>query len=189
MGTKSEQKRQMILDRARELFAERGFRDVTMKDVAEACGISRGGLYLYYSGTGELFEDVLRMESEAPGESFSRAIAGGASPAEILCLFLNEQQEELLRREDTLALAGYEYAFRTKESPLGEKFTDSAAVLEQLIRAGVRSGELRCTDPAAAAMNIMYAVEGMKIAARTVGITAQTVQTQIDLILERLING
>ena len=46
MGAKSEQKKAYILEVAKEVFIEKGFRTVTMKDIVEACEISRGGLYL-----------------------------------------------------------------------------------------------------------------------------------------------
>ena len=62
MGEKSVQKRKYILKKAREVFAEKGFKDVTMKDVVDACDISRGGLYLYFASTQELFLAVLREE-------------------------------------------------------------------------------------------------------------------------------
>ena len=44
MGEKSTQKRQFILETAKKIFMEKGYKSVTMKDVVEACGISRGGL-------------------------------------------------------------------------------------------------------------------------------------------------
>ena len=46
MGEKSEQKRQLILDTARQIFAQKGFAKVTMKDIIDASQISRGGIYL-----------------------------------------------------------------------------------------------------------------------------------------------
>ena len=49
MGERSLQKKQFILEKAREVFVEKGFRSVTMKDIVDACEISRGGLYLYFS--------------------------------------------------------------------------------------------------------------------------------------------
>lgn len=36
------QKKQLIIEKAAEVFAEKGFLKVTMKDIVEACGISRG---------------------------------------------------------------------------------------------------------------------------------------------------
>ena len=40
MSDKSVQKRKFILETARNVFAEKGFRSVTMKDIVEACEIS-----------------------------------------------------------------------------------------------------------------------------------------------------
>ena len=48
MGERSVQKKQLILEKAKEVFVEKGFRNVTMKDIVDACEISRGGLYLYF---------------------------------------------------------------------------------------------------------------------------------------------
>ena len=69
MGEKSEQKREHILKQAKEVFAKKGFRDVTMKDIVEACEISRGGLYLYFGSTEEIFKEILVSELERDGES------------------------------------------------------------------------------------------------------------------------
>ena len=121
MGKKSERKKQYIRETARKVFIEKGYKNVTMKDVVEACQISRGGLYLYYASTQELFLDVLKMESEDTGDTFSEAISNNASPADILGLFLEEQKKELLRKEDTLVVATYEYAF-DQEKPENDTY-------------------------------------------------------------------
>ena len=59
MGEKSAKKKQYILDKARVVFSEKGFKNVTMKDIVDACDISRGGLYLYFSSTEDIFLEVL----------------------------------------------------------------------------------------------------------------------------------
>ena len=59
MGDKSEQKREYILEKAHKVFAQKGYRNVTMKDIVEACEISRGGLYLYFGSTEEIFKEIL----------------------------------------------------------------------------------------------------------------------------------
>ena len=41
------------------LFVKKGFLRVTMKDIVEACDISRGGLYLYFESTGQIFLEVI----------------------------------------------------------------------------------------------------------------------------------
>ena len=61
MGEKSVQKKRYILENARKVFMEKGFKKVTMKDIVEACEISRGGLYLYFESTNQIFLEVLKL--------------------------------------------------------------------------------------------------------------------------------
>lgn len=41
MGDKSAQKKKLIVERARRVFMEKGYKEVTMKDIVEECDISR----------------------------------------------------------------------------------------------------------------------------------------------------
>ena len=68
MSEKSDSKRKFIIEKATEVFASKGFRSVTMKDIVEACQISRGGLYLYYSSTEEIFKEVCQAADEADAD-------------------------------------------------------------------------------------------------------------------------
>ena len=94
MGQKSDNKRQYILETSRNLFAARGFKDVTMKDIVDACKISRGGLYLYFGSTAEIFGEVIRMETGDTDEEMSESISRDTSVSDILGLFLEEQKKE-----------------------------------------------------------------------------------------------
>ena len=47
MGERSVQKKQLILEKAKEVFVEKGFRNVTMKDIVDACEISRGCICIF----------------------------------------------------------------------------------------------------------------------------------------------
>ena len=62
MGTKGSQTKEMIRTEAYKLFAQKGFKEVTMKDICEKTGLSRGGLYRHYSGTDEIFSEILSEE-------------------------------------------------------------------------------------------------------------------------------
>lgn len=44
-----------ILDAARRVFAERGFKGTTIADIAEAAGIALGTIYLYFPSKDEVF--------------------------------------------------------------------------------------------------------------------------------------
>jgi len=190
MGDKSIQKRRYILETARRVFVEKGFKRVTMKDIVEACDISRGGLYLYFDSTSQIFLEVLKMESEETDDVFSDSITEDATAADILILFLQEQKKELLRKEDTLTQAIYEFYFEKqpgrKDNVLRKQFDSAVKIIEKLIETGADTGELYCEDCEGTARNIMFVLEGLKISAQTIGITADTVDREISYILRTL---
>lgn len=51
MGKKGNETKQHIKEQAKILFANKGFKEVTMKDICEATSLSRGGLYRHYDST------------------------------------------------------------------------------------------------------------------------------------------
>lgn len=190
MGEKSIQKKRYILEMARKVFMEKGFKKVTMKDIVEACDISRGGLYLYFESTSQIFQEVMKLESEETDDVFSDNITEDATAADILVLFLQEQKKELLRREDTLTQATYEYYFENqpgkKNNILKKQFDSAVKIIEKLIEIGVDNGEFYCDDCQGTARNIMFVLEGLKISAQTIGITEEAVDREIAFILKFL---
>ncbi|NLL76562.1 MAG: TetR/AcrR family transcriptional regulator [Clostridiales bacterium] len=191
MSEKSAQKRIYILETARKVFIKKGFKSVTMKDIVEACEISRGGLYLYFSSTEEIFMEVLKMETEETDDVFSGSIGKNATPSDILALFLKEQKKELLGRKDNLTMAVYEFffvnKFPKKNHFLKQQFEAAVKIIEKLIEAGVEAGEFYCEDPLGAARNIMYVLEGLKIASQTRGIAEEVVDREVLYIMRGLV--
>lgn len=190
MGEKSLQKKRFILETARKVFMEKGYKNVTMKDIVEACEISRGGLYLYFGSTAEIFMEVLKMETEEADDVFSDSITEDATAADILTLFLKEQKKELLRKKNNLTVATYEYYFGEnvpkRENILKRQFDSAVKIIEKLIEAGVENGEFYCEDCRGTARNIMFVLEGLKISAHTIGITAEIVDAELLFILREL---
>lgn len=170
---------------------QKGYKDVTMKDIVDACGISRGGLYLYFSSTEELFMDVLKMEAEEADDVFAGKVKEDASPSDILALFLKEQKREMLLKRNSLTKAVYEYYFEKevpkKENPLKQQFDTAVKIIEKLIEAGIEAGEFYCEDAKGAARNIMYVLEGLKIASQTRGITEEMVDREVLYIMQGLV--
>ncbi len=190
MSEKSAQKRNLILENAKNVFVERGFKNVTMKDIIEASGISRGGLYLYFSSTKEIFLEVLKREATQDDNVFSENFTEETTAADILYLFLQEQKKELFRKKDNLTVAIYEYYFgesaQGKGKELKKQFDKATKIVAKLIEAGVEEEVFYCEDCMGAALNIMYAFEGMKVASKTMGIKEAMVDKEIEYILGQL---
>ena len=190
MGDKSLQKKKLIIETARKVFMEKGFKKVTMKDIVEACEISRGGLYLYFESTSQIFLEVLKLEAEETDDVFSNSITEDATATDILILFLKEQKKELLRMENTLTQAIYEFYFEAKlpkkDNVIRKQFDSAVKIIEMLIETGVENGEFYCEDCQGTARNIVFVIEGLKILAQTIGITAEDVDREIKFILNSL---
>ena len=191
MGDKSAQKKKFIVETARQVFKKKGFKEVTMKDIVEACDISRGGLYLYFQNTKEIFEEVLKLEQEDADDVFEAGISKEATPSDVLALFLKEQKKELLNRKHSLNKGVYEYFFEnpvsSKDNLLKRQFDAAVYIIEKLIEAGVENGEFYCEDSRGAARNIMYVLEGLKIASETRGISEAVVDREIMYVMQGLI--
>lgn len=190
MGEKSQQKKKYIIEKARQVFVEKGYRSVTMKDIIEACEISRGGLYLYFPSTKEIFLEVLKQEQESGDDVFSTQIGEDSTFVDILELFFAAQKAELLNSKDNLAMATYEYYFAHKpegeENFLRTQFEAAVQALTQLIEMGVDAGELYCEQPQTAAEEIMYALEGLKASYLTMKVSEAEIDKQIEYLLQGL---
>ena len=194
MSEKSDSKKKYIIEKATEVFAAKGFRSVTMKDIVEACDISRGGLYLYYSSTEEIFKDVCEAqdESDAENKDISSFLAQ-AKAADLLLWFVKEQKKAILRRKDSLVTARFEYAFYNKEKGNIKEakytFDTAVTVLKTILIRGNESGEFECVDPENTALNMMYTIEGMKACSSTFGLSEKKVDSELLFMIDQFIEA
>lgn len=186
MGNKSVQKKKYIIEKAREVFSKNGYRKVTMKDIVEACDISRGGLYLYFADTKSLFEAVLE-EEEQDKDILDAIEKEELSPGEALLTYLDRKKRTILEKK-SLAAATLEYLFEQKASGASTNaaFSDLVKRLEKLITEGVAEEWMVCDNPAVAARNIIYVLDGLRVASQTVGITETEIDQEIEYILNSL---
>ena len=74
--------RQKILDAARELFAERGYEAVTMREIAKRIEYSATALYKHFVDKEELVRELCRNDFNALAALFIEAAASSSGPYE-----------------------------------------------------------------------------------------------------------
>ena len=84
MGIKGEKTKQLICRAAYGLFAEKGYKDVTMQDICMETGLSRGGLYRHYESTGQIFQEIITYLQAGQKDEFAGKIKAKAPAAGIL---------------------------------------------------------------------------------------------------------
>ena len=175
MGEKGERTREKIRCKAYGLFAEKGFQAVTMTDICERTGLSRGGLYRYYSGTEQIFSEIL-SEEYVISDRIERKERAGA----ILEDMLEAIRAEILDKE---------------RSNLGNEdfFTDLNEKAKKrwisLIQYGIETGEFKKVDPEQAAELILYYYQGLRMWSRVISFDGQTAEHYVRTVRQMLVEG
>ena len=187
MPTKRERTRISILNAAYPLFAEKGFKQVTMKDVCEATGMSRGGLYSHFSGTDELFEALLEHITETDAMDFSSEIEKGTSAVKILEGALRQMENEMKHPEDSLSIAMYEYA-ETVDADMMDHYNRIAVEKwTGLIHYGIDRGEFCEVDVREIVNIILYSYQGVRMWSRIIAMKPETFHSIVIFIKKQLI--
>jgi AcrR family transcriptional regulator len=88
-----DRKRAAILTAAGEVFAERGFKGGTTKEIAERSGLSQPSIYHYVGSKNDLLLEIVREVDAYGARIFDRLKEAGDSPVEKLRLIIHAQLE------------------------------------------------------------------------------------------------
>jgi AcrR family transcriptional regulator len=144
----AEERRLQILETALSVFASNGFKGTSIKDIAEAAGISQGLMYHYFSSKEDLLETtvahysflpqlqrILTHANECPlnevlAEIANQFLAMLDSRARLIRIFIQEVDSNLVVRKAWANLC-----------------RDGVALLHEYIESQIASGALRPHNP------------------------------------------
>ncbi|MDE7365889.1 MAG: TetR/AcrR family transcriptional regulator [Lachnospiraceae bacterium] len=181
MGDKAERTRERIRKEAYRLFAEKGFKEVTMTDICEKTGLSRGGLYRYYAGTEEIFSEILSEEyviAERMEEQESARV--------ILEDMLEAIQYEIMDKEMSLSLAIYEYANLGNQEFFIHIHEKAKKRWISLINYGMERKEFKEVNPEQVSDLILYYYQGLRMWSRVIPFDRQTGEYYVETIRQML---
>jgi AcrR family transcriptional regulator len=191
-------KETLLFEAALDIFAERGFREAGIEDIAKRAGIANGTVYLYAASKRDLYRKVVEYSLNAWQEAAARAAeAVGDTPRqararfEALCrtafsyLASESRLRKVLIRDP--ALFPISTGSSHGEDPFETVNRRSVAMLEQAIINGVNSGEFSVDDPKAAA-ELLFSLYRMLIEKTYVTKDGQE-QMQFEAGLSIILNG
>ena len=184
MGAKGDNARARILECARSLFSTKGYCAVTMKDISEASGFSRGGLYRHFASTEEIFLEIIHIEQTEAFSRLENALKEKLSPDSILEGFLRSRMMTLSKPSHSFDVAVSEFASNSEKGRkvLIDRANDSVRILTLLIDNGNKDGVFSCTDPESTALHILWLLEGLSRHAAIIDITDEEIESHIRLI-------
>lgn len=190
MGTKGDKTKQFIKQQAKVLFADKGFKNVTMKDICEVTELSRGGLYRHYNSTEQIFSEIVSEFLDMQNDLFSESINKGLSAVEILNEILNRYKSEMTDTQGSLSMAIYEYFSNreNEENVLSKQYNLSYNSWSKLIQYGISRGEFKQVDINGVFDIILFAYQGIRMYSQLMPIPNEAPERIIEQIKLLLLN-
>lgn len=167
MGKKGDGTRKLIRERAAGLFAQRGFKNVTMNDICQVTGLSRGGLYRHYDSTKQIFSEIVDELMQAQDNELSEKMKAEFPATQILDEILERYRQEMVDGEASLSVAIYEYysgsATDDRENLLSKQYEYSVEMWRAFISYGIKRGEFKETDARELIDILLFAYQGVRM--------------------------
>lgn len=191
MSKKGDETKAIIRNKAYELFVRKGFKEVTMKDICEATGLSRGGLYRHYESTEQIFLDITGSFLAEQNDEVKEKINKQIPAPQILEEILEKYRREMLDNQKSLSLAIYEFFSSRKEQNddnlLWQQYISSYESWNELITYGIERGEFKKVPAKKIFDLIVFSYQGVRMYSRLMEISTETPENITELIKELLL--
>jgi AcrR family transcriptional regulator len=165
--------RNVILAQARGLFLTLGYHKTTMRNIAEAAGISTGPLYFHFHDKSEVFFYICSEAFDCLAADFCRIARAEESAGERLrniflaykAFYYREPQMFAMMHLATDPMSGIGLPSPLAETLL-QKGIGLVKIIEDLINEGIFLQELRSVDPAKLAIYLYSVAEGIFVSNR-----------------------
>lgn len=148
-----ENRRSAILKAARKLFFDRGFKSVTVDNIAAKAEVSKGAVYLYFKSKGEIYTQILINDNIAAFEDSKNKFSGKKAPAAELLLgfadnYINYylDETELFKILMAFMLHANDMILTDEQnSQLIQTTHANICIVSEILQKGVDSGEFSPT--------------------------------------------
>jgi TetR/AcrR family fatty acid metabolism transcriptional regulator len=181
-----------ILEAARSVFATKGFNDAKVDDIANAAGVAKGTVYLYYKSKRDIYFAALKFGAEQMYSTLDEQL---------------KEQSTIEGKLRTLIAVKLAYCdenrdfFKIYYSELGNLcihpatdpelkalYFDKAKVIESILKEGVRKKVLRNIRTEQAAFAISDIIRGV-VTQRVLGGTKSKISQDVDFIFDLVWKG
>ncbi len=157
--------KQMLLEKARQLFAKSGYENTTMNDIAEASQRGRRTLYTYFSNKKEIYNAVIESELQSMYKQLQESVNKEHTATDKLMLFFVTRLEiikKVVTRNGTLRGDFFRDIFMVEN--VRKTFDrQETNLLKQILDEGVASDEFEVLDTAKTSRILHFALKGLEV--------------------------
>jgi AcrR family transcriptional regulator len=182
-----------IMEAARGVFAAKGFSNATMDDIAEAAGVAKGTVYLYFPSKREIFLETVRQGTLALQDEVAQNMAAEDDTEGKILAFIRTRLDYSERNRDFIRIYYTEFNnMLIHPAPVRQEFQDlynrQADALARVIGDGIQRKQVRHMDPLAAARFIYDSTRGI-IAQRLLGWSQSSVDEDAAFVFDMIWKG
>lgn len=145
-GRGGSERRAALVELAADMFAERGFKATTVRDIAQAAGMLSGSLYHHFDSKESIMDELLRAYIDELLPEYRRIVREDGPAREVLSQLVTAAFGSFERHRPAILVWQSEGA-QLKDVPRFAYVAEAEAETErlwiQVIRRGIRSGEFR----------------------------------------------
>ena len=157
--------KKMLIEVARQLFAEKGKKEVTMNDIAEASKKGRRTLYTYFNNKEEIYRAVIDKELDTIIERLNVVSAQKTEPDVKLTNHIIthlDAVKDVVNRNGSLR-ADFFHDIYEVERKRRKIDVVEIELLKSIIAEGIEKGSFKRMDPNLSSIIIFYAIKGLEV--------------------------
>jgi len=186
--------RDLIYRAAMDLFAEKGYFNVTMSEIAERAEFSIGTLYKFFESKDSIYDCIILDNANMIIGKLIGTIDGIDDPRSAIKAYIRGSAEGFSEAVTVMRLFLSQYEGlagprrKVVQEKIGSKVLELESGLQEVIRRGIREGVFREMDPVFLATGLMGLIKGYFT--RTMGEREEAVtEADVENLYDLFMNG
>ena len=187
----NQQKYERILDALQELLENHKLQSISVSEIAETAGIGKGSIYYYFPSKAAILEALVERSYEKPLQT-AKALAGRTEISPFIRMAMifeacRNSSSEFIKSENNKNSGTQEKSF-LHQKYINHIITELKPVLAEIIRQGIKAGQICFSDPDALA-EIVLIVLTVKIDNTLVPSSKEDIENTISALISLLEKG
>lgn len=138
--------KEKILQQAEKLFTERGYQSVSIRSIADACGVTNAALYYHFEDKSSLFAEVMKRHTRNLKEHIRQAGEGEDEPQAKITAMAQAYVQRVSNRRPLMFLVRHrakDLQEKRDQTQLFDMLGDVLEPFENVFRDAIQKGQVR----------------------------------------------
>ena len=164
MRIKEQQTREKIINCALRIFAKEGFFKTTVDDIAQAAGLAKGTLYLYFKDKASLYVSVIEEHFEVGIDYLRRVEKESMTSTKKLKKIADEWIDTMIRLKSSFFMFSMENInlsskiMKAVKPIMNFRLKEMIEIIAKIIEQGIANKEFREIEPRLAALHYLNTI-------------------------------